>query len=185
MTYPIIAHQSINTTNVVYCNMLVADSSTLILLAKSGLLDIFLDNLERALMIPKAVENECTCKMEYFDAKLISQRIKEEQIKVYSISQCEMCTKLIVDFNIALGEAEALTLCHEKKGLLLTDDKKAINACKILHLPFATALDVLIRAYQRKLIDGEQVNLILERLIFYGRYSKEITDDAKERLEGE
>ena len=164
--------------------MLVADSSTLILLAKSGLLDIFLENLERTLMIPKAVENECTCKVEYFDAKLISQRIKEGQIEVQRIIHSEMCRKLTMDFNIAQGEAEALTLCHEKKGLLLTDDKKAINACKILHLPFATALDILIRVDQRKLIDGEQVNLILERLVFYGRYSKEITDDAKERLEG-
>ena len=35
-----------------------------------------------------------------------------------------MYIKLIKDFNIAKGEAEALTLCYEKKGLLLTDDKK-------------------------------------------------------------
>ena len=178
----IVAPETLNTTNVIYCNMLVIDSSTLILIAKSGLLDIFIDNLAIQLIIPKAVKNECTSKKELFDAKLITQRINEGKIKVQISGNLKVCKKLMSDFNIAKGEAEALSLCLKKKELLITDDKKAINACKILRLPFATALDILIRVYEKNLIDKEQVNLILEKLVFYGRYSEEIIQDVKTKL---
>lgn len=162
--------------------MPIMDSSTLILLAKSGLLDIFIDNLKSQLIIPKAVENECTSKKDTYDAKLIIQRINEKKIKVETPSNSKICKKLIRDFNIAKGEAEALTLCLDKNQLLLTDDKKAINACKILRLTFATAPDILIRAFEKGLIEQEQAILIFEKLMRYGRYSEDIIQDVKDKL---
>ena len=113
---------------------------------------IFGDNLKTQLIIPKAVESECTSKKDTYDAKLITQRIIEKRIIVQKSSNLKIRKKLMRDFNIANGEAEALTLCLDKNQLLLTDDKKAINACKILHLPFATAPNILIRAYEKGLI---------------------------------
>ena len=163
--------------------MLVADSSTLILLAKTGMLDIFLHELKGELIIPEAVERECTSNNEYFDAILIAHRIEKGKIKVSKITNRTMCEKLMEDFNIASGEAEALILTLEKKGLLLTDDKKAINASRILYLPFSTALDILIRMREKGVIDSDDANAILEKLAHYGRYSKEIISDAKERIE--
>ena len=162
--------------------MPIMDSSTLILLAKCGLLDIFIDNLKSQLIIPKAVEAECTSKKDTFDAKLITQRIKEGKIQVQTINNLKIYKKLMRDFNIAKGEVEALTLCLEKIQLLLTDDKKAINACKILRLPFATAPDVLIRAYEKGLIKKVYAMSIFDKLMRYGRYSKDIIQDVKDRL---
>jgi predicted nucleic acid-binding protein len=162
--------------------MPIMDSSTLILLAKCGLLDIFIDNLKTQLIIPKAVETECTSKKDTYDAKLITQRINEKKIVVQIANNLKICKKLIRDFNVAKGEAEALTLCLDKNQLLLTDDKKAINACKILRLAFATAPDILIRAFEKGLIEHEQAMLIFEKLMRYGRYSEDIIQDVKDKL---
>ena len=170
------------TTNVIYCNMPIMDSSTLILLAKSGLLDIFIDNLKTQLIIPKTVETECASKKDTYDAKLITQRINDKKIIVQTSSNLKICEELMRDFNIAKGEAEALTLCLDKNQLLLTDDKKAINACKILRLAFATAPNILIRAVEKGLIEQEQAMLIFEKLMRYGRYSKDIIQDVKDKL---
>ena len=162
--------------------MPIIDSSTLILLAKSGLLDIFIDNLKSQLIIPKAVEYESTSKKDSYDAKLIIQRINDKKIQVQTASNVKVCKKLMRDFNISKGEAEALTLCLDKHQLLLTDDKKAINACKILRLAFATAPDILIRAVEKGLIEKEQAMLIFEKLMRYGRYSEDIIHDLKDKL---
>jgi len=162
--------------------MPIMDSSTLILLAKCDLLDIFIDNLKTQLIIPNAVESECTSKKDTYDAKLIAQRINEKKIIVQTPSNSKICKKLMRDFNIAKGEAEALTLCLDRQELLLTDDKKAINACKILRLPFATAPNILIRAVEKGLIEQEQALLLFEKLMRYGRYSEDIIQDVKDKI---
>jgi len=162
--------------------MPIMDSSTLILLAKCDLLDIFIDNLKTQLIIPKAVETECTFKKDTYDAKLITQRINEKKIIVQTPSNLKICKKLMRDFNIAKGEVEALTLCLDKNQLLVTDDKKAINVCKILRLAFATAPNILIRAYEKGLIEQEQALLIFKKLMCYGRYSEDIIQDVKDKI---
>ena len=64
--------------------VIVFDSSTLILLAKKGLLDMFLDSFDGTTAIPKAVREE-SCTKGTFDALLIEKRIEAEKIKVYEI----------------------------------------------------------------------------------------------------
>ena len=58
--------------------MIVFDSSTLILLAKKELLDVFLNNFDGIVAIPKVVREE-TCNKKTFDALLIEKRIEEEK----------------------------------------------------------------------------------------------------------
>jgi len=163
--------------------MIVFDSSTLILLAKADILDDFIDDYRGAISVPKEVEAESCSRKESFDAQLIRKRIDEKRIGVTKISNKALCTKFMQDFHICRGEAEALVLAIEKKAkLVATDDKNAIKACKLLKLPFTSAIVVLVRMREKEAIDKEKAKAVLAALIKYGRYNDEIVKGAKERL---
>ena len=162
--------------------MIIVDSSTLILLAKSGMLDIMLNNLKEQLTISKTVCIEATIKNELFDAKLIKERINEGKIKVKEISNNKIYKKLLKDFNIGEGEAQSITLCLENKVPLIADDKKAINCCRILNIRFITALNLLVRLYKTQKISKAVVENILKKLQFYGRYDDKIIQKIKEEI---
>ena len=61
--------------------MIVFDSSTLILLAKKELLDMFLHNFNGVVAIPKEVTKE-SCTKKTLDALLIEERIENGDIRV-------------------------------------------------------------------------------------------------------
>ena len=59
---------------------MIVDSSTLILLAKTGILDLFIE--DRKLNITKKVKDEVIAEKKTIDSKLIEQRIKENKISI-------------------------------------------------------------------------------------------------------
>ena len=163
--------------------MIVFDSSTLILLAKTELLDLFLNSFKGRVLISKKVEEEC-CKKKSFDALLIKKRIEGKRIIVKKIRNHKLCIKIASDFDLCDGEAEAIALAlQENAEILGTDDRNAINACRLLKIPFTSAIGILVRAKEKKLIGHEESLLKLNELKVYGRYSKQIIDDAKKKLE--
>lgn len=162
--------------------MIVFDSSTLILLAKKELLDMFLHNFNGVVAIPKEVTKE-SCTKKTLDALLIEKRIENGEIKVYEIEKRELVKKLIEDFSLEIGEAEAIVLCVETGSkILATDDKNAMNACKVLRIRFTTAINVLIRMYEKRLIGKEKALMKLDNLKKVGRYKRDIIEDAKRRV---
>lgn len=164
--------------------MIVFDSSTLVLLAKSELLDGFLEDYKGKVLIPREVETESCGRKKSFDALLIRKRIQEKRIGVSKISNVAMCTRLIRDFRICRGEAEALALAVEKKAkLVATDDKNAIKACKLLKIHFTSAVAVLVRMKEKGAVDTEKAKAALTALVKYGRYSNRIIKEAKQKLE--
>ena len=87
------------------------------------------------------------------------------------------------DFNINIGESESIVLVMRKgNNILATDDRNAINACKLLNLNYTTAIDILIIIKENRFLTKEEANSKLEKLIVYGRYKKQIIEDAKKRL---
>jgi len=161
---------------------MIIDSSTLILLAKSELLDVFIDSSKKKILVTGRIKIESTAKKGSFDAGLIEQRIKEKKILVEKIKDTSFYNKLLEDFNLGQGEAEAIVLALEKNALLLSDDKKAINACKIFNIKFATALNVLVELYKRKIMGKERAKLALKKLKQIGRYSEELINKAEDDL---
>ncbi|MBI5678767.1 MAG: hypothetical protein HZC52_09855 [Planctomycetes bacterium] len=163
--------------------MIVFDSSTLILLAKVELLDAFIDDYKKVVIIPQEVNEECCSKKGSFDALLIRKRIEEKRIKTARIHNTELCERFIKDFSIDMGEAEALVLFLEKKALLLAvDDKNAIKACKILKIPFASALTILARLVVRGVIESDAARKKIDVLAKYGRYKDTMIKEARERF---
>lgn len=165
--------------------MIVFNASTLILLAKAELLEGFLESVGPQVVIPKEVERECTGARRSPDALLIQKAVSEKKIKVIAIRNQRLCEKIQGDFPLARGEAEAVTLAvSEKAGLLAIDDKQGINACKLLRIPFTTAVDILVRMREKGLVEREEALIKLEALQRYGRYKTWILKDARSRLEG-
>lgn len=163
--------------------MIVFDSSTLILLAKAELLDDFLGDYKGKLLIPREVEIESCTKKNSFDALLIRKRIQEKRIGVVKISNVELCRQLIKDFRLCRGEAEALVLAIEKKAkLVATDDKNAIRACRLLKVPFTSAVAILVRMADKGAVDIRKAKAVLDALIKYGRYSDKVIKEVKKRL---
>jgi predicted nucleic acid-binding protein len=164
--------------------MIVFDSSSLILIAKIDLLDTFLDHIGMEVFIPQAVEDECCGRMKSLDALVIRKALDESRIKVGIVRNRKLLTKLEEDFSIGRGESEAIALALDRKALLLgIDDKNGINACKLVGMPFTTAIGILVRSRQRGLIGRSEALVKLTALAKHGRYRNSILEDAELRLE--
>lgn len=164
--------------------MIIFDASTLILLAKTDLLELFISNYPGQVLIPEEVRSEIL-QIEKADAAVLKQLIENKKIKVTKIKDNNFSNKLMEDFNIEKGEAEALGLTlQEKAGVIATDDRNAMKACKFLKLEFITSISILIRSFEKGLINREEAFIKLSKLQDLGRYSKAIIADAAEQLQG-
>ena len=101
------------------------------------------------------------------------------------VKNVALVKRFMDDFSIDAGEAEALTLAGEKKaGIVATDDRNAIRACKLLKLEFVTAVSFLIRAVEKGVLSKDEGIVKLKQLQSIGRYSKQILDDAAQQIQG-
>ena len=101
------------------------------------------------------------------------------------VKNVALVKRFMDDFSIDAGAAEALTLAGEKKaGIVTTDDRNAIRACKLLKLEFVTAVSFLIRAVEKGVLSKDEGIVKLRQLQSIGRYSKQILDDAAQQIQG-
>jgi predicted nucleic acid-binding protein len=148
-------------------------------------LDAFVEAVKEPVVMPKEVERECYGRRESFDAQLIARAITEKRITVRIVRQQRQYEKLRCDFPLGRGEAAAIALALASGGsLVATDDRQAINACKLLKIPFITALAVLVRMREKGLLSTEEAMSKLEVLARYGRYKERTIDAARLDLEG-
>lgn len=179
-------HLSIDTCHatVLHWIMIVFDSSTVILLAKIEILELFISDFHSRVVIPERVRSEVS-KENQEETPLILKLIADNKIEVLKARNINQIKKLMDDFNIGAGEAEALTLAiQEKASIIATDDKNAIRTSKILKIDFTTALAILIRAYKKRLIEKDEALIKLEKLQSIGRYSRAIIEDATRQIKG-
>ncbi|MBM3707791.1 MAG: hypothetical protein FJW61_01830 [Actinobacteria bacterium] len=155
--------------------MIVFDASTLILLAKIGILKMVLSKYHG--IIPESVKAEVTFKKE-MDAELIIQQIKNKHLVVEINPDKDKIKKILKDFPLGSGEAAALIIANEKGILFATDDGLAIKVCKIFGIKFVTAIHFLIEAGLKKSLAMAKLKLLQK----YGRYSAEIIKNAGERI---
>jgi predicted nucleic acid-binding protein len=158
------------------------DASTAILLAKAELLDEFIREAGQAVIMPGEVRKEC-CGRDSLDAHLIKRAIEEKRISVKAVKERSVIQRLIGDFNLGEGEAAAIALANSLKALVATDDKRAIQACKVLRIPFITAISVLVRLYEKGKVSRQEALEKLEALARHGRYKREIIAMARAGLE--
>jgi predicted nucleic acid-binding protein len=164
--------------------VILFDASTLILLAKIELLDIFIADFDKKVAISNKVKEE-VLEGSSPDGPLIAKLIQDRGIDVSKAKDKKLVRRLMEDFNIDEGEAETLTLAIEKKAsLVATDDKNAIRACKIMRLDFTTAIAFLVRACEKGLIQTDEALARLQKLQSFARYNKTIIETARNQIEG-
>jgi predicted nucleic acid-binding protein len=162
--------------------MIVFDASTLILIAKADLLDLFLSSINVPVAIPGEVEKECCSSKKALDAIIIQKALDESRIEVFTLRNRRLVAKLQTDFSLGRGEAIALAL-DEKAQIVGIDDKNGIDACKVLGIAFTTAVGILIRSREIGLLERPDAIAKLALLAKYGRYKHSIIEDAKLKLE--
>ena len=167
--------------------IIVSDSSTLILLQKISLLDKLVRNFE--FIIPEEVYKETVIKgkeKKFSDSYQIENKIKENLIKVKKIRDRGSVNKIMNEFGTAEGETEAIALFLEfKADILATDDHKSINVCKAYKIPFMTALTFVVDARARRSINAAEAKNMIEELSAHGRYKDELIYNALKYLEAE
>ena len=164
--------------------MFIFDASTLILIAKTETLESFLDSVELDVAIPLEVEKECCGVKRSLDALMIQKALDESRIRVVAVKNKKLITKLEGDFGLGRGEAEAIALAlAEKARVLGIDDKNGINACKLLGIAFTTAIGILVRMREKRLLAINEALAKLEMLAKHGRYKQSILQDARRKLE--
>src|SRR4030042_2569417 len=165
-------------------DMFLFDASTLILLAKIEMLDIFLADVGRKVAIPEKVKEEILAGSSP-DGPMLEKLFQDRRIDVLKTKDRKLVRRLMEDFNIDEGEAETLTLAiQEKASLVATDDKNAIKACKIMKLEFTPAIAILVRACEKGLIESDGAFAKLQKLKSFARYIKTIIETAKNQIEG-
>jgi len=155
---------------------IVADSTTLILLAKCSLLGILCEFLE--VVIPPSVSMEVASAelvRQHPDAALISALISKGAITVRSVDVPGFTVPLSLD----QGEQDALMLALQlDKSLFTTDDGKAIKAARFLGVPFIISPKIVVELYRLEKVSFKKARESLEKLAKIGRYSPEIIADA-------
>ena len=160
---------------------LILDASTLILMAKLDLLEILIG--QSSVDIPEAVKREATIKPELDDARVIQRLIDEARIIVVKKQELSLIRTLETDFRLGEGEAQAIALAKSKNTLLGVDDRLAIKTCKILGVPFVTALAFIVRFHEKKILTQKQVLTKLEKLKQYGWYQKELLNKVADDIQ--
>jgi glycosyltransferase involved in cell wall biosynthesis/predicted nucleic acid-binding protein len=162
---------------------IVSDSSTLILLARSGAIE----KMECVFLIPSSVYEESIMRAKekgFEDAYLLEKFVEEKRIKVLEVKG-EMGRKIQNFFNLHSGERDAIALTIELgKKYIFCDDKKAINACKILRLKFISALDILLAMYRREKISKEDTKKYLDKLEEFGWYDYKLIERVRGEIDG-
>ena len=161
--------------------MIVLDASAAILLAKAELLDIFFHDAGKTVLMPREVQEECCCR-DSLDARLIARAIEDKRIQVRVVERHAL-QRLIGDLGLGKGEAAAILLAVPKNAPVATDDKRAINACKLLKVPFTTTISLLVHMRRKRLVGRKEALEKLAALARHGHYKREIIEAARTELE--
>ncbi|MFQ5621515.1 MAG: hypothetical protein ACE5FT_06770 [Candidatus Nanoarchaeia archaeon] len=160
--------------------MFISNTSTLVLLAKIGLLHEFLDNAPNVI-IPKDVEKEVMAKTS-FDAQLIAKEIDNGRIEVKN-ANIQKIKSVLGEFHLGLGEAAAYALYESNEYLaILTDDGELIKLCKLERIPFICAMAVVVRLNEKKVLTKKEALDKLEQLVIIGHYAQSIYDHFKKEV---
>ena len=158
--------------------MLVSNTSTLVLLAKIGCLEEFIE-ITPVIEIPSDVKREALFEKESYYAKLIEKFIDEKKIKVVVVRD-KIIQKVMAEFRLDKGEAAAYAMFNSKMHkAIMTDDGELIKLCKLEKIPFICAMAIVIRLYDKKVLSKEKTIVKLEELYKIGRYSKDIYEHFK------
>lgn len=158
--------------------MFASNTSTLVLLAKVGCLESFME-LSPPIEIPSEVKKEALFEKDSYYARLIEKLIQEKKISIAVVKK-GIKNKIMSEFRLDEGESAAYALFDDKRHkAILTDDGELIKLCKLEKIQFICAMAVVIRLFEKKKLPKEETINKLEELNRIGRYSKKLYEHFK------
>jgi len=161
--------------------MIVADSCSIILLAKSTI-------LERASEIYKINITEDVLKevikgkdKMFIDALITERLIKENKLNIISYNK-NIAKKLLGDFNMGIGEASTIAAALKQKCIIATDNKQGRKVATINNLNIVGSPDIIVSLWKKKKVSKEKAFESLEILKREGWYNNYIIEKALEDL---
>jgi predicted nucleic acid-binding protein len=159
----------------------VSDATSLILLAKVGLLELFTNR--NSMVVPQRVFDEVVKGKDKGRVDAFSvEKLRDENKLSITFPNEETKGKIQKLFNIKGGELDVLAISLETNATILTDDKKCLNAAKALKLEFITTLDVIVALSKRGTISREGALKCIDGLEEYGWYTKDLIKIYKEAV---
>ena len=161
--------------------IVVMDSSTVILLAKTSTLETSLK--EHNIQITKEVYAEVMeGKNKMLPDALLLERLHQEN-KINLVSANEQLTKKIAgDFNLENGEASTIAVAIKDKKAVASDDRQARKAAKIQNLQLTGAIGIIINLFKKGKITINKATQALKTLEEQGRFEKYLIEKANEDL---
>jgi predicted nucleic acid-binding protein len=156
---------------------LVLDASTAILLAKAHLLHSVASTVDCWIGGVAAVEAQAK---RTDDAVAIARLLESGGLHQDTVQ--EGLDDLMRDFNLHAGEAEAVLLAQRRSAVCGTDDGRAIRCCKVLGIPFTTAIGLLVALAEAGEVESALASERLHELERHGRYHPRILEDAAIRI---
>lgn len=160
--------------------IVVADASSLILMAKCSLLRPYGERAD--LVVARRVLQEVATRdlqRTYPDALDIARAVERGTLRVIPVR-----TRRKLPISLGPGEAATIRLfLQEDADLVLSDDGRAIRACRILELPFTTTPRVVVDLHRAGALSHERARHALEKLAVIGRYANEVIAAALNALE--
>lgn len=167
--------------------LVVSDSSSLILATKAGFLDVVCR--EFAVIVPEEVFEETVTagkSLSRVDALVIEAAIDNKKISVRKVRPAKdrKSLKRLQEFALDEGELKAIQLYIQASArLLLVDDRRAINAAKVLGLKWTTIPTMLVGFAKNGLVSRGAALEALRILQLEGRYKLDFILDAFNSLE--
>jgi len=155
--------------------VLVADASSLILLAKAQVLASLAGVAQ--LLVPAGVFEE-VCGPEqlgrYPDAQAVMTLVAQERLLVQQVRRMAA-----LPATLGRGESEAVSLfVQERADAVLTDDGRAIRVCRIMGIPYTTSPRCVVDMFRMGELRRRDARDAIERLAVHGRYSPDVVAAA-------
>ncbi|MBI2575021.1 hypothetical protein HYV82_03995 [Candidatus Woesearchaeota archaeon] len=161
--------------------MLVSNTSTLVLLAKTGCLEQFI-YMAPTIVIPAEVKKEALFQKGSYYARLISKLIDDRRI-IIVVANKNVVKSIMAEFNLDEGEAATYAVFNEKRhNAIMTDDGELIKLCKLERVPFICAMAVVIRLFEKRLLSRAEALDKLYELYKVGRYSEKLYEYFKSEV---
>lgn len=152
---------------------IVIDATSLILLAKAGLLEILVER--NKVNAPRLVYEEVIKGKDKGreDSMLVERLMMEKQLSIVSVNE-SVKNRVEKMLNLKGGELEVVSFALGKSHIILTDDRKCLSAAKALKIDFITSLDVIASLYKNGAISKHKAAECIETLEEYGWYKKNL-----------
>ena len=162
---------------------IIVDSCSIILLAKSNVLEAFTEEFK--LFITEDVYKEVLegKDKKFADALLTERLVKEKKINIVKNLNKKLVNKLMQDFNLGIGEAETLSIGINKEcEIVATDNKQGRKACVVNGLKLIGSIDIIVALHKLKRINKNNAISGLNKLREFGWFQNYLIDNASEDI---